>query len=67
VRGPRFKYVRYTGQEPVYEQLFDLRNDPYEERDVLHTPAVFDRRPWYYRRILGDLRQRWLDLRGALE
>jgi arylsulfatase A-like enzyme len=67
VRGLRFKYVRYTSQEPVYEQLFDLASDPYEERDILHTPAVFDQRPWYYRKILRDLRQRWLDLRTALE
>ena len=67
VRGLRFKYVRYTSQEPVYEQLFDLENDPYEERDILHTPAVFDQHPWYYRQILRDLRQRWLDLRTELE
>jgi arylsulfatase A-like enzyme len=67
VRGVRFKYVRYTSEEPVYEQLFDLASDPYEEQDILHTPAVFDQRPWYYRRILSDLRQRWLDLHTALE
>ena len=67
VRGLRFKYVRYTSEEPVYEQLFDLVSDPYEERDILHTPAVFEQNPSYYLQILSDLRQRWSELRNALE
>ncbi len=34
IRGERWKYVRYTKKEPVFEQLFDLENDP-EEIDNL--------------------------------
>lgn len=67
VRRSRWKYVRFTSETPVYEQLFDLDLDPFEEQDVLHTPAVFDRRPWFYRKILNSLRGRWQQLRTALE
>lgn len=67
VRNAHFKYVRYTSESPPYEQLFDLGGDPLEERDILHTPAVFDRRPGYYRQILNDLQERWRALGVALE
>ena len=67
VRRSRWKYVRFTSETPPYEQLFDLDFDPYEEQDILHTPAVFDRRPWFYRKILNGLRGRWSQLRTALE
>ncbi len=67
VRRSRWKYVRFTSETPVYEQLFDLGTDPYEEQDILHTPSVFDRRPWFYRKLLNSLRGRWGQLRTALE
>jgi arylsulfatase A-like enzyme len=67
VRRSRWKYVRYLSESPIYEQLFDLDLDPYEEQDVLHTPVVFDRRPWFYRKIVNSLRGRWQQLRTALE
>jgi arylsulfatase A-like enzyme len=34
VRTPHFKYVRYPDQQPVYEELFDLRADPGELRNL---------------------------------
>lgn len=34
VRTKQWKYVRYTDQQPPYEQLFDLRVDPCEERNL---------------------------------
>jgi arylsulfatase A-like enzyme len=34
VRGERWKYARYTQGETTVEQLFDLANDPLEERDL---------------------------------
>jgi arylsulfatase A-like enzyme len=34
VRGARWKYIRYYKQRPEYEQLFDLRNDPGETRNL---------------------------------
>ena len=30
----RFKYLRYPEQQPVYEELYDLQNDPYEEKNL---------------------------------
>ena len=30
VRGKRYKYARYLDQDPVYEYLHDLKNDPDE-------------------------------------
>ncbi len=34
VRSRRWKYIRYTDQRPVYEQLFDLEVDPTETRNL---------------------------------
>jgi arylsulfatase A-like enzyme len=39
VRGERFKYARYEHEEEVVEQLFDLRDDPHEERDLAGDAA----------------------------
>lgn len=30
----RFKYLRYIDQKPVYEELYDLKNDPHEENNL---------------------------------
>jgi len=65
VRTRKLKYVRYfahpgnyyrdeqadfTGQEPVFEQLFDLQADPLEKRNLVAEPK--------YQGILSDLRNR---------
>lgn len=55
VRTERFKYIRYTGQEPPCEELFDLRRDRNEERSVIAEPA--------YARRLDALRRRYAELR----
>ncbi len=34
VVGERFKYLRYIDQNPVYEELYDLKNDPHEENNL---------------------------------
>ncbi|MFQ6134104.1 MAG: sulfatase/phosphatase domain-containing protein, partial [Armatimonadota bacterium] len=34
VRGARYKYARYFQQEPVWEELYDLKKDPREERNL---------------------------------
>lgn len=39
VRTERWKYIRYVDQEPIYEQLYDLKNDPFEEKDLAQVPA----------------------------
>ena len=56
IRTERWKYIRYVDQTPVYEELFDLKNDPFEEHNLVpirrHTT------------ILAQLRERhraWLE------
>lgn len=39
VRGKRWVYARYDEQEPVYEQLFDLREDPDELQNLAKDEA----------------------------
>jgi len=38
VRETDWKYIRYYKQEPVYEQLFDVRNDPEETNNLAGKP-----------------------------
>lgn len=35
VRTERWKYIRYVDRQPVYEQLFDLKNDPDEVHNLM--------------------------------
>ncbi|MHC4626830.1 MAG: sulfatase family protein [Planctomycetota bacterium] len=51
VRTERWKYIRYIERDPLYEQLFDLKNDPDELRN-LATVAE-------YSPVLTDMRVRW--------
>lgn len=39
VRSTRWKYTRYTDVTPVYEQLFDLAEDPREMHNLAGDPA----------------------------
>lgn len=38
VRTERYKYTRYRSQDPAFEQLFDLENDPNETRNLVDDP-----------------------------
>jgi arylsulfatase A-like enzyme len=58
VRTTRWKYTRYPGITPVYEQLFDLEADPIERYDLAKKPEHQTR--------LAALRARCVELgRGA--
>jgi hypothetical protein len=48
VRGERFKYARYFEQVPVYEELYDLLDDPMEASNLAADPD--------YLEILEELR-----------
>jgi len=59
VRNERFKYIRYIEQQPVYEELYDLENDPYEEHNLAAKPQ--------YRDLLKTLRNRCNELSESLK
>ena len=41
VRGERWVYARYDDQDPAYEQLFDLEQDPGELRNLAECLTIF--------------------------
>ena len=55
VREERYNYARYFEQNPVYEELYDLVEDPMEARNLAENPD--------YLEILEDLRRRTDELR----
>lgn len=59
VRTQDWKYVRYVSVDPLYEELFDLKNDPYEEHNLAGKPEHSSR--------LADMKQRWQNLRAETE
>lgn len=59
IRTTRWKYVRYIGQDPVVEQLFDLERDPGELKDLSRNPKL--------QPVLDELRHRWQQLRDDLQ
>ena len=50
VVGKRFKYLRYFEVRPVYEELYDLKTDPHEKRNLARDP--------HYKEMLEKLRKR---------
>jgi arylsulfatase A-like enzyme len=59
VRTKRWKYTRYYGIKPVYEELFDLENDPLEETNLVsHKERIS---------ILDELRTRTNELSKILK
>jgi arylsulfatase A-like enzyme len=57
VRNDRFKYARYFERNPLYEELYDLQNDPLEAVNLGADPAFAD--------VLMELRARTDELRDA--
>jgi len=55
VRGERYKYARYFEQNPVYEELYDLLEDPLETINLVGNSD--------YLEILTELRRRTDELR----
>lgn len=51
----RYKYLRYIDQDPIYEQLYDLYNDPKEKRNLIEDNA--------YQSVLTAMRNRCLELK----
>jgi arylsulfatase A-like enzyme len=51
VRTERWKYIRWINEEPVLEELYDLKSDPLEEHNLVRDAEHAD--------ILGGLRNKW--------
>ncbi|MEM7013688.1 MAG: sulfatase-like hydrolase/transferase [Verrucomicrobiota bacterium] len=57
VRTTRWKYIRYVNSDPLYEELYDLENDPNEERNLIGSP---------YLKFVHDLMiDKWKQLKEA--
>lgn len=51
VRTQRWKYIRYIDTDPLYEELYDLRNDPLEENNLVSGVEHHD--------VVEKMRQKW--------
>lgn len=51
VRTERWSYIRWVGEQPPLEELFDLKTDPLEAHNLAGNPA--------YARTLRRLRAQW--------
>jgi arylsulfatase A-like enzyme len=58
VRGERFKYARYFEQVPVYEELYDLLEDPMETRNLAADPDYLEVLE-EYRRLTNERRDEY--------
>jgi arylsulfatase A-like enzyme len=59
VRTRRWKYLRWMDGETSVEELYDLKSDPKETRNLVQDPRA--------RRSLEELRDRWTQLRKDLK
>ncbi len=57
VRTERWKYMRFTEAEPLYEELYDLAADPLEATNLATTPE--------HAATLAEMRTKWHSLRDA--
>ncbi len=51
IRTDRWSYIRWIDRDPVYEELFDLRNDPHNIHNLAGSKQ--------HERQLNALRERW--------
>jgi len=58
VRTEEWKYIRWIDREPVVEELYDLRNDPLEEKNLIGEEKAAGE--------LEKLRERWRELGDGL-
>ena len=59
IRNERWKYIRYIDSQPLVEELYDLRQDPQEERNLARAGR--------HDAQLSAMRERWKIWRTAVE
>ncbi len=59
LRTQRWKYNRYLDSDPLHEELYDLKNDPHELKN-LATDAALEP-------VLGEMRKRWEAMRERVK
>ncbi|HEY1067510.1 MAG TPA: sulfatase/phosphatase domain-containing protein, partial [Pirellulales bacterium] len=59
VRTERWAYIRWIGETPAYEELFDLQNDPHEQTNLAGDPQ--------HAATLTEMRAQWETLRREAE
>ncbi|NOX53872.1 MAG: sulfatase [Planctomycetes bacterium] len=59
VRTERWKYTRYISIDPVYEDLFDLERDPFEEHNLARDSRYADK--------LNEMRAKWKSWRERVK
>ncbi len=58
VRTERWKYCRFIELDPVYEELYDLENDPLEQTNLASNSD--------YKNQLNEMRKKWEHLRESV-
>ena len=56
IRTEDWKYIRYIGQQPIYEELYDLKNNKLETHNLINDIGCV--------KVLGELRKRCDKLRS---
>lgn len=59
VRTERWSYIRWVNEKPVTEELFDLKKDPLETRNLVGNPEQAE--------VLAGLRTRWESWRKEVQ
>ncbi len=58
IRTERYKYLRYVNRDPVHEELYDLKQDPAESKNLAGTSE--------HEELLQDMRKTWKQVRERI-
>lgn len=59
VRAERFSYIRWIDENPVIEELYDIKKDKYQTKNLINSNA--------YKSVLEELRQKWENYKNNLK